>query len=492
MPLFTITPQDLLFIGDGRPMEVGVGSGGHGARWPAPSVMFDAIHAALWRAFPEPESWEYTHHFGRSGYRNYGDDAPKTKRFGSLTTVGPFPVKEGRWLFPRPLDVTLGPKEHAGSTKVDAEKGTKPHLWLMAPLPENDPGKSDLTLPLAVGAESRRLRLVASRTMPGKAEPAPWWTRAAYTRYLEGTLDGQPDEAGVEDGAGNSAAEMLPHDELFEGEWTTGIGMDAESGSQDGKRIYSAEYLRLKDKVSLGISAALPVGKAPSVEGIDRLWNGSGTVIVGGQQRACHVERVIQGSAAELLPRGGGITGHRVKWVLFSPAVYPAIEAGTDKQGQPLQAHPGGWLPNWICPRTGQVLLKRGAVDRQGQSREVWRVQVRALPGFAPETRLVAARVGKPQVLTGWSDSFHANHHDVGPDGRGSAVGPKPTLLAVPAGSVYYFECASEAEARDLAAALNWHGAPGGTGVVNRRSTLLGEKGFGLGVCGNWNPIVNS
>jgi hypothetical protein len=29
-----------------------------------------------------------------------------------------------------------------------------------------------------------------------------------------------------------------------------------------------------------------------------------------------------------------------------------------------------------------------------------------------------------------------------------------------------------------------WHGATNGTEIKNRRSTLLGEMGYGLGVCG--------
>jgi hypothetical protein len=51
---------------------------------------------------------------------------------------------------------------------------------------------------------------------------------------------------------------------------------------------------------------------------------------------------------------------------------------------------------------------------------------------------------------------------------------------------VYYFACDSAADARNLASALNWHGNSDGSIIKNRRSTLLGEKGFGLGVCGTW------
>ena len=63
-----------------------------------------------------------------------------------------------------------------------------------------------------------------------------------------------------------------------------------------------------------------------------------------------------------------------------------------------------------------------------------------------------------PLVFSGWDQQ----------------TGPKPTMQAVPAGSVYVFQCADEAEARELAGSLSW---------PNRRSTRFGEKGFGVGVC---------
>ena len=59
--------------------------------------------------------------------------------------------------------------------------------------------------------------------------------------------------------------------------------------------------------------------------------------------------------------------------------------------------------------------------------------------------------------------------------------------MAVPAGSVYYFECESEEDSRKLVKALNWHGdEPKGTRITNRRSSILGEKGYGVGVCSSW------
>ena len=93
-----------------------------------------------------------------------------------------------------------------------------------------------------------------------------------------------------------------------------------------------------------------------------------------------------------------------------------------------------------------------------------------------PDTRDIAD--GKPFAMSG--------------DAR--KAGAKSTHLAVPADAVYYFEAGpnpeldttAEQEAQKLAAALNWHGDTAGTTIKNRRSTLLGEKGFGLGVCGTW------
>ena len=88
----------------------------------------------------------------------------------------------------------------------------------------------------------------------------------------------------------------------------------------------------------------------------------------------------------------------------------------------------------------------------------------------------------QPIVVTGWALPNHTDR----PDG-----GAKSTHLAVPAGAVYYFEAEPDANqgpgnAIALANALNWHGDSKGTEIKNRRSTLMGEKGFGLGVCGTW------
>jgi hypothetical protein len=461
MNAYILEPQDLLFFRDGRPIAT---AGGHGARWPEPSVIFDALHAALHRAFPEPQAWEHAHRFGRSSRRSLEGD--RSQRFGSLATAGLFPVgSDGCWLFPAPADALL-------TSKTDDTN------WLLLPVPAS--GKTNLPAPF--------LKCVAgSFAPPTKETAAPWWTAAAWAAYLSGK---RPDRT-----------ELFTNDELFAGEWTTGIGIDPETQTQDGQRIYSAEYLRLRPDVRCGFLAALPMkqnGTDSRRETMGHLFAATNTIIVGGQQRPCRVEE-LKTPANTLLPvgRSAGFSSdcckYRVKWTLLSPAVWPKITANPLKG---LRQHPGGWLPNWVCAETGAVLLRH----RTGPVRRVWDdARKRTVRQAETETdipaHLVGACVPKALPVTGWTERLHLLQHEghwsAGGSDRGH--GPRSTHLAVPAGAVYYFEADSAEAAVDLAAALNWHGAehselptPHSALVRNRRSTLLGEKGFGLGVCGPW------
>jgi len=483
MPAYTITPEDILFFRDGRPMET---AGGHGARWPEPSVIFDALHAALHRAFPDPQAWEHSHRYGRSSNRDM--NRARTQRFGSLATAGPFPVwKDGRWLFPAPADAT---------------PSTQQSTWLLRPMLKDQSDRSDqsnLPVPLRYP--------VASFAPPTKDTLPPWWSARAWQAYLAGTL---PDRA-----------EQFTDDDLFAREWHTGIAIDPATqttghGEAAGK-IYAAQYLRLRHGVSMGIHATMPMKNGypdQYEERITELFPANRTLIVGGQQRVCQVEEILDARQpvplGKLLPVSPPITGTRVKWVLLSPAVFPSIKADPDKG---ITAHPGGWLPNWVAPcdnypvrrgdqiehvQAGRVLLKAEPARQPGESREAWRKRVREAPFL--NCRLVAAVIPKPIPITGWTERLHllASEREIW-EREGAPHGPRPTLLAVPAGAVYYFEAASETEAQNLAAALAWHGPltdssdpshpsdPSNyTTIRNRRSTLLGEKGFGLGVCGTW------
>ncbi|MCX8156281.1 MAG: hypothetical protein N3J91_07540 [Verrucomicrobiae bacterium] len=457
MKTYTLIPKDLLFFRDGRPMET---SGGHGARWPEPSIIFNALHAALWRAFPQPQPWEHLHDFGRSSFRPRNGN---NQRFGSLTTAGLFPVwKDQRWLFPAPADVVPSdPNDKVGWLLYPQEKG---HTNLPAEF-----------LSYTVGSYAK----------PSKDFIPPWWTVAAWQAYLEGN---------------KPAPDTLFHNEdLFAGEWTTGIGIDPRTQTQDGEHIYSAEYLRLRPEVRCGFIASLlmkqnapqtkpEAAQASPLECIQNLFCHNDTIIVGGQQRPCKVEAFEQNGDGLPLPKGRQEKFNEsngkvlLKWVMLTPAIWPEIRKDSARN---IAAHPGGWLPNWVCPTTGKVFLKAGPLDRQpGESRDNWRRRVRQADSI--NARLVAAVVPKPITVTGWTERLHLLQAEPHWNQNGRGHGPRPTHLAVPAGAVYYFEADSAEDAEKLAAALNWHGGGDYTRIKNRRSTLLGEQGFGLGVCGTW------
>jgi CRISPR-associated protein Cmr3 len=448
MNTILLEPTDVLFFRDGRPM--GGASSGHGAAWPLPTVISHAFHAA----------------FHRSGFESHAHDQwsgnerglTKTRKFGSLVTVGPFPVcthgAAHTWFFPRPADA-----DDAGQV-------------ILHPL--RDPsGASSLPKPW--------LHPLVSSVPPSKDPLKSWWSEGSWNAYLGSDPRDQL-----------SARRFQKTDEdIAEREHTFGIGMNPDTGSVQEGQFYSASYLRLRPGWQLGVFASAEDKEFEHPDhGSDlvrALLNGKGTeIIAGGQQRVCTATLATL-SARLPMPSGLG-TGfhasaggrHLVKWILLTPAVFPSIEAGTSKRGTVRKAHPGGWLPSWICPDTGRVLLQTLCKEERRERRRL----NYAGKGYASEpnihARLVAALTGKPVPVTGYA---LPNSNDPGrPDG-----GAKPTHLAVPAGSVYYFEADSPEAAQKLAAALNWHGEGDPTTIRNRRSTLFGEKGFGLGVCGTWN-----
>lgn len=441
MNTILLEPTDVLFFRDGRPMEGSLA--GHGAGWPLPNVISAAFHAALHRSGLGDQA--HAHRRGARG--QYADNSPRDRKFGSLATAGPFPVRltaekdPGEWFFPRPQDLqddTLQPG--------------------LLPTSRFDAKLSNLPGPL--------LHAVANLHAPQKENKAKaWLSKAAFEQYLTGQ--------------GELAAGAACDDwDFSDVEHNIGIAIDPETGTTgqgaaEGK-IYSAHFLRLRRDWRLGVCAAA-VDKDYSAHNRDlvrALLNGDGRqIIVGGQQRVCTATRIETPNLPLPLGLSSGFNPHAgqflLKWVLLSPAIWPEITADPDRN---IKAHPGGWLPNWIEPQTGAVLLTSGPGVRKAQRKH-------QDPGQPIPARLVAALVPKPLVVTGWALPNETDR----PEG-----GAKSTHLAVPPGAVYYFQAASEDAARALAAALNWHGASNGAEIKNRRSTLLGEKGFGLGVCGTW------
>lgn len=412
MNILLLQPSDILFFRDGRPMSGSLS--GHGAAWPLPTVISAALHAALWRS----EIPSHAHRRGRSGQR---DDNQRDRKFGSLFSAGPFPERGGTWYFPRPADA-----QQPGSTRVTIK-------------PIQKPAASSLPTPLT--------HTLANTEAPTKDKPEAWLSRDAWQQYLEATAPQK-----------HAAHHFVSDSDFCDKENTIGIGIDPETGTQNQKQFYSANYLRLKPEWRMACLAEAKDKEHQGADIIPRLFTESQGIIVGGQQRFCSAA-LLQNQAPPL-PIGPAISGTRVKWILLTPAIFPAIGS-----------HPGGSLPSWVNHETAEVELLDGPGKNAAERRKV--------PVGQPiKAKLVAALVGKAIPVSGYALPHETTN---------ASGGAKPTHLAVPAGSVYYFECDDESAARKLAAALNWHSSHNQPATItNRRSTLMGEKGLGLGVCAPW------
>lgn len=474
--ILKLAPTDVLFFKDGRPMEGS--SAGHGAAWPLPHVLDSALHHALRRAKFE-DFIPHAHTVKRSGQELNTDREGHGRTFGSLQSAGPFPVKaDGTWLFPRPADAdAVSSSETTHRPLLDPPAHTASSLH---------PG----------------LKPVVNTRPPNKDKAEKWLSSEAYQAYLDGPgldlSDSLRDlsEETLKVRRDERAKNFLGDESIFAAEHNIGIGTNPETGTQDGERIYSASYLRLKEDFRIGLIAqCLDKGKGGHVaetDLIEKTFLNSGHenhILAGGQQRTCTVLREHAESLP--LPIGPAITGTRVRWTLLTPAIFPHLPAS---ENNPTE-HPGGWLPTWIHPQTLAIQLKdpsaRKPPRHKGEARADYRRRLHRELGENIDATLVAAVIPKPLPVTGWAltDTDQDNGTLI------STGGARATHLAVPAGSVYYFECGSPEAAQALAAALNWHGdlsqpsTLNSQPIRNRRSTLFGEKGYGLGVCSTWTPL---
>ena len=253
----------------------------------------------------------------------------------------------------------------------------------------------------------------------GKQKPREWLSMPDYGRYLD---QDDPSDPSVSS-------------ELYDVERNIGIAINGETQTTVEGQLYQAEYLRLRQGVALAFEAECDL-KPRGVKEIVDLFarpDRPETLVIGGQQG---VARLRTQEAGLRWPQAE-IKTLRLRWTLLSPAVFNA-----------------GWRPDWVGV-DGRVMLPK-AVRAPGMSRAEWKALAAKSDGFS--AKLVAARVGKPLAFSGWD----------------LKTGPKPTLLAVPAGSCYIFDCGTVEEARALAAALS---------PDRPRSTMYGEKGFGIGLC---------
>jgi CRISPR type III-B/RAMP module-associated protein Cmr3 len=427
MQTFDFIPADTLFCRDGRPLAAG-SSFGRGAYWPLPTVLHSALRTALLRAADCLPSGKHVNGTQRKGQLTgkIGTDA-----FQWLNLRGPFPVDAaGAVYFPVPRD--LAP----GSRAADA---APEYLRLVI----NGAGVNNLPEPLTC--------LVASYAQPSKEELADWVPAAFYSDYLAGRPLPRPQPL-----------------QLWDTEHRIGVALEDRTHTSTEGQLYAAEHLRLRPGVKLRFAVSdRPEHKSRSADerGITIAELAKAIVLLGGEQR---FGQAMRADVALRLP-SAEITGTLVKWVLLTPAIF---------------LH--GWRPGWV-DEAGRVRLRvvdkeaRRELRRRRRDDVNWQYREEDDPlarnsESAIGATLVAACLGKPQAVGGW-ELLHETDDAQG--NRRVTGGGKPTFLAVPSGSVFYFRCDSRDDAVKLATALQ---GPNG----RCRSDFFGEKGMGLGVCGIW------
>ena len=436
MQSFELHPVDTLFFRDARPMQAGAGSGGHGANWPLPTVLHEALRSHLLRTVGEAPVGKIKSHVKTSEAGSKRSRTVASDLFRSLRTIGPFPRKGAEIYLPMPLDAVPAGEDGLGFLRPLSTDGVEP----VPPGVEMASGSAGAST-VRTGRSNLPaswLRAVVSPSPPRKSAWPDWVCVSWYRSYLGGAPDlKRPDgEHG-----------------LFDSEPRIGVAIDPESGSAEDGRLYASEHLRLREGVSLWCRASLSDRGQEAKNNRTSLDAVQGRCLtLGGEGR---IARLLASNVNSLdhLPKPGG---RLIKWVLLTPAVFR-----------------NGWRPNWIGEEAGCVLLRAGDTKRaKHEDRKTWRERISGMESI--RARLVAARVAKPLHFSGWDVGIESEDENGNPR-RG---GPKPTLLAVPAGSVFYFEADDETAGDALVDALH----------LRTRSDFFGEKGMGYGVCGTWKP----
>ncbi len=369
-----MTPRDLLFCRDARPME-GTWNG-IGGFLPTPSTLFGAVMAEYCRRYPEKLT------------------AKKSEK-DSLRTTGPFLKKDGTVYFTTPLDVA---PDNA--------------LFTLEKLK----GNSDLPSILEYAVFAKKA---------DKKTASPYISCDDFKKYLSGENYGTTAEG-----------------DFFDRESRPGITIDPRTRIAKDSQFYNAQYLRLKNGVSLAGDATMDCDNQLK----DLFTEKQRTMQLGGQQSLVYVAPAIDKKIQ--LPQVE-ITGDLIKYVLLTPAAYL-----------------NGWYPDFVNTE-GKIVLRAEKGPRPerkpGESRTEYRKRIFE-NSIQINAKLIAARVGKPLAISGWKMKN---------EGGGS---PRATHLYVPAGSVYYFKAENVEHARLLAETLQ-----------GKSYSAYGAcAGHGIGVCGNF------
>jgi CRISPR-associated protein Cmr3 len=339
MQAFELQPLDTLFFRDARPMQAGAGSGGHGANWPLPTTLHEALRAMLLRNSGLLPSGEKL-----SGRRNrHTPGKPKqveyaTRAYESLRTMGPFPIRESLLYFPTPHDLApIADDNFAIMNPLDSPRGSAnfPAPWL---------------------------RPVAAKARPSKSAKPSWISKDCFIQYLSITKE----------------LFIQKESPFWYSENRIGIAIDPGTGAAAEGMLFSSDHLRLADNVRLWAAASLNRDSNGISDKTSDLKNQVFTF--GGESRMCRIDSA-QNDLLEDIPKPQGI---RIKWVLTTAAVFS-----------------GGWLPNWICREDGSVMLRAGDITRNPkEDRRTWRKRVRDLQPIP--AKLVAVRTPGPRCFSGW------------------------------------------------------------------------------------------
>ncbi|MBQ7652654.1 MAG: hypothetical protein IJS15_16975 [Victivallales bacterium] len=406
--------RDLLYFGDG--LQADGSTAGSGVNWPLPSIVNSALIAAMHNGLEDDvqkiESRHSAEHYNKRELRK---GASVRYTFGGVQTVGPFPFKDGKMYVPIPADIQAG--KDGG-------------FALMRLIPSQ--GGGNLPRPLN--------HLVAPSLPPSKETPGNWISVDDLEKYLDGNCNIKP----------------MKNSEFYGVERRVGIGINPDTLSTEEGKFYSAEYMRLQSGVSLRVYATYNASGYQGRNATDMMAKAMekdvfSAIRLGGQAGIVFRKEMRKEDIA-LSP----VTPTRfVKWILLTPAIF----GYTPKEVADASSIEG-WRPGFVDKETGKVHLKT-EVPRANLPRDEWRKLVNEAPEI--DARLIAARIPKHNVASGWK--------------LGASAGqPKPTRRIVPAGSVFYFECADDDNAKSLITALH----------ARSRSDECGEQGFGFGVCGNF------
>ena len=341
---YTLTPRDLLFMHDARPMKAS--DAGLGANWPRPDQLWNAVINMFHRQWPRMQSWEGDLHT----QNQHDKHTDSSFRFGALQTVGPFPMKEENrkqtLFFPCPLDLSA----------------------------DNDGNLKPMELVSAAGTDMPKpLKYAFQAPVLGKQQPPLWLSSDDYARYLAGENIDSPKT-----------------EKLYTAERNIGIAINPETGTTEEHQLYQAEYLRLEAGVSMAFSASCDIRakhRADNERDVDVFGklNLPLDMVIGGQQGVAQLKDLKDGlNFPHSEPSSNSL---QVRWTLLTPLVSTT-----------------GWLPSWILAENGKVMLKplESRLERhQGESREEWRKRCQE---NCPEinARLIAARIGKSVAFSGW------------------------------------------------------------------------------------------